>query len=301
MRITAVPSVLLTMSALVLAVPPAMAQDAVETADAVAAPPSDLADLPNPGPALTPEETAALGNALSFDPASLAGAHPAKPLRLPSLSTPHNLAVTRTDRPDGSSTVVVKQPLPAWDANVGADLGMAPAPTVTYQPDKPIADRNDRTSGAAWASLGVTKFATVDARVDPGNDQGRLGTTLKHSIPVGDKFKVTLQDSYSMTESYGAPTATAPAGLPVMTLPQATGSTAPSQVFGNQQAVKFDIMPTGTSLAAALNSSSTDPVTHNTLSAEQKLLGPLHVTTAVTDVGQPTVNKSIGAGFKLHW
>jgi hypothetical protein len=40
---------------------------------------------------------------------------------------------------------------------------------------------------------------------------------------------------------------------------------------------------------------------HNTLSAEQKLFGPLHVTTSVSDLGEATVNKSITAGFKLHW
>jgi hypothetical protein len=48
-------------------------------------------------------------------------------------------------------------------------------------------------------------------------------------------------------------------------------------------------------------SASNDPVTHNTLSAEQKLYGPLQVTTAVTDFGQTTSSKSIGAGFELHW
>jgi hypothetical protein len=42
-------------------------------------------------------------------------------------------------------------------------------------------------------------------------------------------------------------------------------------------------------------------VTHNTFSAEQKLYGPLQVTTTVTDFGQMTSSKSITAGFKLHW
>ena len=37
------------------------------------------------------------------------------------------------------------------------------------------------------------------------------------------------------------------------------------------------------------------------LSAEQKLYGPLQVTTAVTDFGQTSSSKSISAGFKLHW
>ncbi|MFY9880600.1 MAG: hypothetical protein WAK39_14545 [Pseudolabrys sp.] len=44
-------------------------------------------------------------------------------------------------------------------------------------------------------------------------------------------------------------------------------------------------------------SASNDPVTHNTLSAEQKLYGPLQVTTAVTDFGQTSSSKSI-SGFQ---
>lgn len=260
--------------------------------------PSAPADQPAPPPneVPPPDESAVLGQALMFDPASLAATVPAKPLRLPSLSNANSFAVSRTDQPDGSSTVVVKQPLSTeWDANVGADLGLAPAATA------PLPTQSDRSSGAAWASLGVPNLASVDARVDPTNDQGMLGTTFRHSIPVGGKFSVTLQDSYSVTETFGATASTAPSDIPVMAMPQDTGGTGTSQAFGNERTVKFDILPTGTTLAAGLTSSSVDPVTHNTLSADQKLLGPLHVTTAVTDVGQPTVNKSITAGFKLNW
>ena len=61
------------------------------------------------------------------------------------------------------------------------------------------------------------------------------------------------------------------------------------------------ISPTGTTLAAGITTASNDPVTHNTLSADQKLFGPLHVTTAVSDIGEPTSKKSITAGFKLTW
>ena len=46
----------------------------------------------------------------------------------------------------------------------------------------------EQSSGAAWASVGVPNLAIVDARVDPSNDQGKLGTTFKHSIPVGSNF-----------------------------------------------------------------------------------------------------------------
>ena len=140
---------------------------------------------------------------------------------------------------------------------------------------------------------------SVDARVDPNNDQGKLGTTFKHSIPVGGKFSVTLQNSYSVTETFSPP-ATAPSDLPLMAAPAADRPPTP-QIWGSQKAVKFDILPTGTTLGAGVTTASNDPVTHNTFSADQKLYGPLHVTTAVTDFGQPTASKSITAGFKLNW
>ena len=156
------------------------------------------------------------------------------------------------------------------------------------------------SSGAAWASVGVVpSFATVDARVDPTNDQGRVGTTLKHSMPVGSRFAVTVQNTYSVTETFSA-TSSAPQDIPMMSVPTPTGVTTP-QVWGSEKAAKFDILSTGTSFGAKLANNSADPVTHNQFSAEQKIYGPLNVTTAVTDVGQTTASKSITARFKLNW
>ncbi len=63
----------------------------------------------------------------------------------------------------------------------------------------------------------------------------------------------------------------------------------------------MNVAPTGTNFGAGWTSASNDPVTHNTLSADQKLFGPLHVTASVTDVGQPNENKSITASFKFDW
>lgn len=298
MRASVAASAWLTMTAIALAALPALAwaQDAANQdpldAYALALSSPERATLPAPPPDVVPapDESAVLGQALMFDPASVAGKAPAKSLRLPGLSNPHKLAVTRTNQPDGSGTVVVKQPISTeWGANVGADFGLAPSLPSTAPVDTPL-PQNDRSSGAAWASLGVVpNLASVDARLDPTNDQSRLGTTFKHSIPVGRQLSVTLQDSYSVTESFGPTSEVADAG--------GTGA----QVFGNERRLKFDILPTGTSLGAGLISTSIDPVTHNTFSADQKLLGPLHVTTAVTDIGQPTLSKSITAGFKLNW
>jgi hypothetical protein len=248
--------------------------------------PADAADTATGSP-LSPEEIAIIRNSLADDAIASDQDKPAKTLRLPHLSYPGSLDIKRTDLPNGTSAVAVKQPLPIdWDAKVGADLGLANDQS-SYLPG---ASRAYSGSGAAWASLGVVpNLATVDARVDPGNDQGKLGTTFKHSVPLGSKFSVTLQNTLSVTETLSSPAAST-AAVPAL-----------SQYWGNEKAAKFDILPTGTTLGAGLVTASNDPITHNTLSAEQKVYGPLHVTTAVTDVGQTTSSKSISAGLKLNW
>jgi hypothetical protein len=277
-----------TIGALMLAAPPAFAQEPTQTDNTALTPEAPL----------TPEESALLANALVFDPAALA-TPPKKPLRLPGTSD-KGFDVTRTEKADGSSTVVVKQPLQTeWSNSVGADLGPSnsnggrafdhPLPTA----------RDGSSSGAAWASLGVPNIGSVDARVDPSNEQGKVGTTIKQSIPFGGRFAVTLQDTYSVTETLGQPSA-GPNDIPLMALPSTSTPLTP-QVFGNEKAVKFNVLPTGTTLGAGVATASNDPVTHHTFSAEQKLYGPLQVTTAVTDFGQATSSKSITAGFKLHW
>lgn len=271
----------------VLAALPAQAQEGASADYALISPPEEPA-----GPPLGPDETALLGKTLNFDPATLAA--PAKPLRVPRIAEPEGFGVSRN-----GSTVVVKQPLP-WDAKVGADLALASNPPADDRPVQPFAPASNGNSGAAWASVGVTDYATVDARVDPTKDQGRVGGTLKHSMPVGDSYSLTLQHSTAVTESFRAQGPSAPADLPLMALPQDSGA-APSQVWSNEKTVKFDVLGTGTSFAAGLASSSVDPVTHNKLSAEQKLFGNFNVTTAVTDVGQTGASKSISAGFKLNW
>lgn len=288
MRMSAMRDVRWIIVALVCALPvaPALALDLGTAAE-------------DPAPPLTPEESAALGNALIFDSTTLTKAAPAKPLRLPSLSDAKGLDVSNTVKPDGSRTMVVKQPLASeWDAKIGADLGLGPA-AGNDRPSKLVPD-DGHGSGAAWASVGVPNFASVDARVDPSKDQRKLGTTFKHAMPIGSNFSMTLQNSYSVTETYSAQTSS-PSDLPLMTTaPTPAGQPTP-QVWGNEKLAKFDVLPTGTTLAAGLASTSIDPVTHNKLSAEQKLYGALHVTTAVTDIGQPVSNKSISARFKLNW
>ncbi len=252
---------------------------------------------------LTPDESALLGRALLFDPAGVSGNAPAKALRRLSLNKPAALAVNRSDKPDGSATVAVKKPLTAdlgstaLDGGVGADVNITAPPPSVYEPGRPLPGTasSDTGSGAAWASVGMRNLASVDARVDPASDQGKLAGTLRHSLPVGASLSVTLQDSYSVTQSLSASLMPPTAASPI------TAAPGPSEVFGNQRSVKLDVKSTGTSFGAGFATASNDPVAHRTLSAEQKIYGPLHVTGTVTDLGQPSENRSISAGLKLDW
>ena len=199
---------ILSLSALLLAAAlginrPALAQEteAPETAAYDIAPPN--------APPLTPDESAQLAAALQFDAAGTAQ-KPARSLKTPSLSQPASVDVTRSDSPDGSSTYTVKRALPALDAKVGADLGTGAAPSPYYVPDRPITTA-DRNTGAAWASVDVDNQASIDARVDPTADQGRLATTLHRSVPVGRHLSLTLQNSSGVTQTLSTPAVSAPA------------------------------------------------------------------------------------------
>lgn len=147
--------------------------------------------------------------------------------------------------------------------------------------------------------MGVANFGSVDARVDPYNEQGKFGTTLKQSIPFGGRFAVTLQGSYSVTETLGQPAAGAN-DIPLMALPLGPGA---GLALGLRQRKSGQVQHSsdGHHTWCRRPSASNDPVTHNTLGAEQKLYGPLQVTTAITDFGQITSSKSTSAGVKLRW
>lgn len=285
------------MAAGALMVSPAAAQEASGEIIETPLPPANADDAATPPPEtpLTAEEAAALRNALNFDAANLASTKPAKTLRLPGVAGAGKFDVSA--KPGGARTMSLYRPFDGdWDAKVGADVNPAPA-----QPDgvKPwSASGASQDSGAAWASVGMANLASVDARLDPTGDQGKLGTTFKHSIPVGGKFALTLQNSYSVTQTIGAP-ATTPSAIPLMAAP--AGTAAATQTWDNQKAIKFDMLSTGTTFGAGVTTASNDPNAHHTFSAEQKLYGPLHLSTAVTDFGQSTESKSIAARFKLTW
>ena len=86
-----------------------------------------------------------------------------------------------------------------------------------------------------------------------------------------------------------------------MALPASDGGTSTSRVWGQENSARFKILSTGTTLGAGVTSSSTDPVTHRMLSAEQTLYGPLSVSTTIYDVGQAGENCAVSARARFNW
>jgi len=253
---------------------------------------------------LSAEERDRLTQALLSDPHSPGTISRTLPARRPASMQSNGIEVSRSRHGDGLSTVTINKPIaPAatdWKARVGADLGMAAdAASTGASPDNPLrVQRNASGANAAWASVDVREFATVDARVSPASEQGMLATTFKRSVPIGSNLSMTLQSRTSMTETFGRGTSTS--DIPLMALPAADGTTTP-RVWGQENSARLNILATGTTFGAGVSSSSTDTVTHNTLTAEQKLYGPVSVSTAITDAGRSWENKSVSARARFHW
>jgi hypothetical protein len=198
----------------------------------------------------------------------------------------------RDEKADGSVALSAGQRLPTpWDAKVGVDLGLA-APAPFAQPNTLSAAGQDH--GTGWANVAVPATslgwdqATIDARVDPSADQGKLSTSLSRSVPVGDGVSLTLKNGYSVTQSLANPN-----GM------SATPGT--SRMYSGDGALRLEL-PTATALSAGATMSSADDRLLPALSAEQKLFGsPLSITGAISQRPTGDADKSIRAGFKRTW
>ena len=213
---------------------------------------------------------------------------------------------SRTDKPDGSSALTIGRRLPTpWETKVGADVSLA-APSGIAASDNLVRGgvAQDRSSGAVWGNLTMPGLrplgfdkTSVEARVDAGKDEGKLGATLSRSAPINQDLSVTLQNSYSVKQSLpssatGMPTT---AGIPN------AATAAPAPAWGVDETVRLNVGPSGTTFSAGAGSSTADTQWHNKLSVEQTLVGPLKLTTSIEDAGTTTPKKSITAGFKRTW
>jgi hypothetical protein len=210
---------------------------------------------------------------------------------------------SRTDKPDGSVALTIGRRLPTeWDTQFGMDANLTPDLIAAGTAD-PIAHGTaaKSSSGVVWGSVTgaapiIWDKTSVDARFDPTSEQGKVAATLSRTVPLGDSLSVTLQDRYSVTQTLQGSTVTSSR--------QATGQSSGamvSAVWDVDRSLRLNLTPTGTTLSAGVATSNGDSQWHHKLSAEQKLYGPLSVTTSVSDPGTAASNKSIAAGFKHTW
>lgn len=219
-----------------------------------------------------------------------------KPVRLhptSSAASANEMTWSSQEKTFGSA-VSVKQPIsPLWDARIGADMTVVRQPSTLAEllAEKASNGGNEpQSSGTAWASItapGVASIwdkTTVEARVDPSQDQGKLGTSLSKSLTLSEQYSLTLQNGYNMTQGL-APT-TGPAGR---------------TTYATEQSAKLGITDTGTSFSAGQTLSTTDDKWLRKIGAEQKIVGGFNISGSIAETPLGIANKSVSAGFKQSW
>jgi hypothetical protein len=200
------------------------------------------------------------------------------------------------DKTNGAA-VSVKQPIsPFWDTRIGADM------TVTRQPStmsellsEKIANGGSepQSSGTAWAAVTAPGVATIwdktsiEARVDPAQDQSKLGTSLSKSLSLSQQYSLTLQNGYNVIQQGFVPA------------PGMAGHA--TRNYETEQSAKLSITDTGTSFSAGQTLSSTDDKWLRKIGAEQKLFGGVSLSGSISETPLGTASKSISAGFKQSW
>jgi hypothetical protein len=203
------------------------------------------------------------------------------------------------DQPNGAAAVSVKQSLsPVWDARVGADM------TVTRQPStltgaellsEKVANGGSepQSSGTAWAAItapGVGSIwdkTAVEARIDPTQEQSKLGTSLSKSLPLNEQYSLTLQNGYNLIQQG------------IIPVPGIIGR--PARNYETEQSAKLSIADTGTSFIAGQTLSSVDDKWLRKIGAEQKLFDGVSISGSIGETPFGTTNKSLTAGFKRSW
>jgi hypothetical protein len=182
---------------------------------------------------------------LNVDAYTLMTTSPASKARLaPRAGTAAEMTWSSNDKLNGSAAVSVKQPIsPFWDTRIGADM------TVVRQPStmsELLADKvanggsEPQSSGSAWATIAAPGVASiwdktaVEARVDPSQDQAKLGTALSKSLSLSQQYSLTLQNAYRVIEQGNVP---------------AAGHS--TRNYETEQSARLSIVDTGTSFRPA--------------------------------------------------
>jgi hypothetical protein len=278
--------------------PPAADDDAEEPAEEAVAAPNVAAPNVNDPDIMKDIDVSKLDwGQLDLDALPLSG--PAAKSRAASKAAASaDTAWSANQKANGSSAVSVKQSLtPFWDTRIGADMTVARQGTLTAQEllSEKLANGGSvpQSSGTAWAAItapGVGSIwdkTSVEARIDPGADQSKLGTSLSKSLPLSEQYSLTLQNGYNLIQQGIVP-------VPGIV-------SHPARSYETDQTARLSVTDTGTSFMAGQTLSTADDKWLRKVGAEQKLFDGVTISGSVGETASGIVNKSFGAGFKRSW
>jgi len=180
---------------------------------------------------------------------------------------------------DGSTSMTYSGEVSDLATQLGLDMSAARTSVA------PAAQAgNDSVSGTAYAKVTLSALpdwllwqkGAVNVAVSPTEEESRLGTTLSRSWTVNDGLKAELADSYQVGRSGTA--------------------------NGWQMDKSLSVTGLSTDTTVSVGARLTDEAQRllPSVSAPQKVLGGIQVTTTVADTGSD-INKSITAGFSHRW
>ena len=234
---------------------------------------------------------------LDLDASPLTGVAP-KARAAPKAAASADAAWSANEKRNGTSAVSVKQSLtPFWDTRIGADMTVARQGTLTASEalSEKLANGGNapQSSGSAWAAItapGVGSIwdkTAVEARVDPSQDQSKVGTTLSKSVPLSEQYSLTLQNGYNLIQQGIVP-------VPGIV-------SRPVRSYETDASAKLSIADTGTSFMAGQTLSTNDDKWLRKIGAEQKLFDGVTVSGSIGETPTGATNKSFSAGFKRSW
>jgi len=203
-----------------------------------------------------------------------------------------------SQKANGASGVSVKQSVsPFLDTRIGADMTVARQGTLTTSEllSEKLANGGSlpQSSGSAWAAITAPGLASiwdktaVEARVDPAQEQSKLGTSLSKSVPLSEQYSLTLENGYNLIQQ----------GL----VPVPGIVSHPARSYETGQSAKLSITDTGTSFMAGQTLSTSDDKWLRKIGAEQKVFDGVTISGSIGETPSGATNKSISAGFKRSW
>lgn len=186
---------------------------------------------------------------------------------------------SRTLNADGTTSMTFAGELADLNTRIGLDVSAAAASAA------PVPGARDTSlGGAAFAKLSLKALpdwlpwekSSVDVRLDPGAETGRLATSFSRSWTLAPELTASLADSYAVARA------------------NSTGT------WETAKSPSLRMEGTGTTFSVAAKAEEGLGRWQPSVSASQRLVEGFAITTTVIDTGSE-IARSITAGFSQRW